>query len=216
MRDYLALITSEHAQRPRFRAAVDASVQPFVATQELLHSFLREFDLDYAVGAQLDIIGLWVGAKRTAPAVLQDFEFSWDDTPEKGWDNGAWGGIGGDVDDLPDDLYRQIIKAKIIANSSSGTVEDAYRIIEAAVSNPDAIRIVDGANADTVDFFFTWDGTPQNGWDAGAWRSSVTVDIMKMLVLVRDGALPAIEQALIMSGALPIKPAGVQAFYQLM
>jgi hypothetical protein len=59
--------------------------------------------------------------------------------------------------------------------------------------------------------WFTWDGTPQNGWDSGAWETRIS-GIMTMMVQVRN-SVPAALRALILGGALPIKPAGVTAYY---
>ena len=213
MRDYLALITSEHNQRPRYMATVDATTRPFADVQALLGSFLGEFDLDSATGKQLDTLARWVGATRANAVPLDGFAFSWDGTAEQGWDNGVWEGVSG-FSELPDDLFRMLIRAKIKANSGHGTTADAYDIVNSALTTQDAVRIVDGGAGGATDLFFSWDGTAENGWDAGAWQSEVAVGVMTMLVLVKDGALPAVEKQLVMSGVLPIKPAAVQAIYQ--
>lgn len=208
-RDYLALITQEH-KRPRFLATVDASCKPFAAIQELLRGFSgAAFDVDSASGAQLDTIGRWVGVPRAAQVPLAAYAFTWDDKASTGWDNGAWEGVGGFVD-LPDDLYRILIKAKIKANHWLGDIPTAYEILEYAIGE-DKARIVDGGGGDVSRFYFSWDGSAQNGWDSGAWGQT-TGDIMTMLVFLRD-SMPAIEKALVTSGALPIKPAGVTAIY---
>lgn len=183
--EYLALITQEHATKPKFVATVAASVAPFSKIQEVMRKFVSDFDVDTAIGVQLDIVGLWVGVSRTIGVPISGYYFTWDDTVADGWDSGVWKGIG-DPDagftQLPDDIYRAFIKAKIQANHWRGDIAGAYDIISAALSVDNVVKIVDNHN-------------------------------MTMTVQVTANALPAIEQAIVMAGYLPIKPAGVQATY---
>lgn len=183
--EYLALITQEHADKPKFVATVSASVSPFSKIQEVMRKFVSDFDVDTAIGVQLDQIGLWVGVTRIVGIPISGYYFSWDDVVADGWDNGIWKGIG-DPDSgfvsLPDDLYRSLIKAKIQANHWRGDIAGAYDIINEALSVNDVVKIVDNQN-------------------------------MTMTVQIQANKLPAVEQAILTAGYLPIKPAGVQATY---
>ena len=208
--DYLALIPQQH-HKPRFLATVRALVEPFCALQQMCAELAGGcYDVDTAVGAQLDVIAKWVGATRANSVPLAGVAFTWDGTAEKGWDNGVWEGVAG-FDELPDDLFRSVIKAKIIANHGRGDKETAYRVIETACGATDVARVLENEEIAAYQDWFTWDGTPQNGWDAGAWEMKIDT-IMAMMVLVRD-SVPASLRALILGGALPIKPAGVTAYY---
>lgn len=182
---YLDLITSEHREKPKFVATVTASVSPFAKIQQVLSSLPREFDVDTAIGVQLDIVALWVGVTRRVGIPIDGYYFTWDDVAADGWDNGVWKGIG-DPDAgfvvLPDDLYRSLIKAKIQANHWKGDIAGAYDIINEALSVDGVVKIVDNQN-------------------------------MTMTVQVQANALPAVEKAIVMQGYLPIKPAGVKATY---
>lgn len=182
---YLDLITSEHQDKPKFVATVSASVSPFARLQEVMTGFKRDFDVDEAVGVQLDIVALWVGVLRNIGVPITGYYFTWDDVVADGWDNGIWKGIG-DPDSgfvrLPDDLFRSLIKAKIQANHWRGDIAGAYDIINEALSVDDVVKIVDNQD-------------------------------MSMTVRVTGGALPAVEQAIVVAGYLPIKPAGVKANY---
>lgn len=182
---YLDLITSEHREKQKFVATVTASVSPFAKIQQVLNSLPREFDVDTAIGVQLDIVALWVGVTRTVGIPIDGYYFTWDDLVQDGWDNGVWKGIG-DPDAgfvvLPDDLYRSLIKAKIQANHWKGDIAGAYDIINEALSVDGAVKIVDNQN-------------------------------MTMTVQVQANVLPAVEKAIVMQGYLPIKPAGVKATY---
>lgn len=183
--EYLALITQEHADKPKFVATVSASVAPFSKIQEVMRKFVSDFDVDTAIGVQLDIVGLWVGVTRAIGVPISGYYFTWDDVVADGWDNGVWKGLG-DPDSgftsLPDDLYRALIKAKIQANHWRGDIAGAYDIINEALSVDNVVKIVDNHD-------------------------------MTMTVQVTAGALPSVEQAIVMAGYLPIKPAGVQANY---
>lgn len=128
---YVSLITSEHADKDKFIAAVRASVAPFADSQAQLANFLPSFDLDSAVGAQLDVIGLWVGASRNVATPLTGVYFEFDN-PLLGWDEGFWKGRF-DPDEgltsLDDDHYRALIRAKIAANHWDGTLPSADAIL---------------------------------------------------------------------------------------
>lgn len=183
--EYVALITQEHAAKSKFVATVTASVSPFAKIQQVMKKMVSDFDVDTAIGVQLDIVALWVGVTRTIGIPISGYYFTWDDVATDGWDNGVWKGLG-DPDAgftvLPDDLFRALIKAKIQANHWKGDIAGAYDVINEALSVNDVVKIVDNQN-------------------------------MTMTVQVQGGVLPAVEQAIVMQGYLPIKPAGVQATY---
>jgi hypothetical protein len=126
--DYLALVTSEHVQRPNFRAVIEALTSGPADISNVISSLPLKFDLDVAVGAQLDAVGEWVGISRRVPIPLVGVYFEWDTVAELGWDLGNWQG----PDDpstglvsLDDDSYRILIRAKIATNQWDGTVPSA-------------------------------------------------------------------------------------------
>ena len=183
--EYLALITTEHQNRPRFMATVQASVAPFAALQALMRSYIPAFDVDSAVGRQLDIVALWVGVTRRIAVPIDGVYFSWLGTVPEGWDKGVWKGIGDPDDgfiDLPDDLFRSVIKAKIEANQWKGDIPGAYRILDAAYGVGDKITIKDNQD-------------------------------MTMTVTIDPAALAPVQVAVLTGGYIPIKPAGVSAVY---
>lgn len=182
---YLALITSEHRDRPKFAATVKATVSPLAKIQEVLRGMIPAYDVDEAIGSQLDAVALWIGVPRTVPIPITGYYFTWDDVVSDGWDNGVWKGIG-DPDSgfvtLPDDLYRIVLRSKIAANQWKGDIPGAYNILAEAFGAGDNITITDNQN-------------------------------MSMTVKIKSGALPAVKQALLTQGVIPIKPAGVVASY---
>lgn len=182
---YLTLITSEHRDRPKFQATVQTTVSPFAKVQEILRSLIPAYDVDEAVGVQLDAVALWIGATRAVPVPIAGYYFTWDDVVADGWDNGVWKGIG-DPDAgfsvLPDDLFRLVLKSKISANNWKGDIPGAYNTLAEAYGASDNITIKDNGN-------------------------------MTMTVTIKASAIPAVQLALLTQGLIPIKPAGVTADY---
>lgn len=127
---YLSRITSKHSDKPKFMAAVAAAVQPCADITGSLAPFPSSFDLDWAVGAQLDVVGLWVGQPREISLPLTGVYFSFDD-PLLGFDQGAWKGPfdpESGVTRLSDGPYRLLIRAKIALNSWDGTIPQSNEI----------------------------------------------------------------------------------------
>ena len=137
--DYTGLITSEHNQRPKFMAVVEALTKPMVALQNLLGGMPDVFDLDKAVGVQLDAVGLWVGIARRVATPLTGVYFSLD-TAGVGFDQGNWKGPF-DPDTgltlLDDDTYRLVLRAKIGANHWDGTLGSTAAILNSIFSPGD-------------------------------------------------------------------------------
>lgn len=131
--DYLNLITSQFRQKPKYTAMIAADVAVPIQVQDLLTSMIPLFDVDLAVGEQLDIIGVWVGVSRNVKIPIPGVYFTWDGVDTNGWDTGIWQGdlTPTDVTVLPDDVYRTLIRAKIAANHWDGTTDGAYAIWDA-------------------------------------------------------------------------------------
>lgn len=179
---YLDLVTSEHRSRPNFIATLTALLQPIVGLQALVYTFPSLFDLDGAVGAQLDVVGQWVGVSRQLPIPLTGVYFSWG-ISGLGWGQGTWKGpfdpVSGLVS-LPDDTYRTYIRAKIASNEWDGTIPGAYSAWDAAF--------------------------------AGTGHGILVQDYGNMhMLFALTGSLPdAVTQSLFVNGLLNIKPAGVR------
>lgn len=109
--DYTNLITSQHADKPKFTALVGVLSQCFADLQSFLDSLPREFDVDEARYKQLDVIGEWVGLDRnlraTAPGVYIP-------APPTG------------VVPLADPDYKTLLRGKIGSNNWDGTLAGAY------------------------------------------------------------------------------------------
>jgi hypothetical protein len=120
--EYLNLITSQHKIRPKFMAWLMAVLAKIDAGATLAESFTTEFDLNSAVGAQLDIIGEMVGVSRT----LESQPSSGDPV-------------------LSDDDYRFVIRAKIVKNQWDGTLTHLFELWAGTDLNV-GLNIIDNQN----------------------------------------------------------------------
>lgn len=135
---FLGLITPYHSVRPKFTATVDLWIRPFVAAAEVASTLPRVFDLDEAIGVQLDKVGEWIGYTRNVVYPLPHAWFSFDDEA-RGWDKGRWRipedpKIGTIV--LDDDLYRQLLRAKVKLNQWDGLQASANAIYSTFLNSP--------------------------------------------------------------------------------
>lgn len=99
--DYLNIITSEHRQQPKYIAMLTAYLRKLQDAQLVIEAFDLHFDLNEAIGAQLDKLGEIIGRSRI-------LAFQPENQSAK----------------LNDENYRLIIKAKILQNQWAGTIED--------------------------------------------------------------------------------------------
>lgn len=103
VKDYLNLVTSEYKNSTKFNKWLECLLTPFVDTQKLAQELYTYFDIDRAVGVQLDILGQIIGVNRLLP-----FQ------PEEG--NPL----------LDDENYRFLLKAQIAKNIWDGTNQNIY------------------------------------------------------------------------------------------
>ena len=131
--DYLGKITSEHRGKPRFSATVEANVSPIADAQAFLAGIPEAYDLDTAIGAQLDVVGEWVGISRKIQIPLVSVWFSVG-IAGLGVGEGIWKGpydptYG--IASLDDDTYRDLIRLKIKVNTWDGLVGSAQAAVDA-------------------------------------------------------------------------------------
>ncbi|EFF9416164.1 DUF2612 domain-containing protein, partial [Escherichia coli] len=91
MSKYTELITNYHATKPKFLAHVDLMTRPLIDVAAATRGLITAFDIDSAVGVQLDILGLWIGRSRVVSQPISGVYFSWD-TDGLGYDQGVWQG----------------------------------------------------------------------------------------------------------------------------
>lgn len=148
---YTSLITSEHADKPKYMALIAMIAQCYVDAQNVLASIPAAYDLDVAVGAQLDTDALWIGAKRGVDVPITDVYFSFD-TDGLGWDEGVWYGPYMPetyVQSLDDDSFRLLCKFKVAANNWDGTLPTLYAALSELFA-PATVTIYDHAMECTI------------------------------------------------------------------
>ena len=128
---YLSRITSEWRNSPKFMAFLTVLLKKFDDVSQCQVQMDQAFDLDNAIGAQLEILGSIVGASRTVA-----FQPS--------------GGVSPTLDDV---TYRILIKATAGKNQWDGTI-DSLQAIWAVLFPTGRIVIADNQNM-TATIFLT-------------------------------------------------------------
>jgi len=148
---YTGLIPSENQGQPNFTATIALICQAFVDNQNVINSLPALFDVNTAVGVQLDAVGLWVGVSRYV-AIPSGVFFTWG-VLGLAWSQAVWHEPGTPTDSvavLGDSDYRVLIKARIIANSWNGTIAGAYpalnELFNGSATPNTVITLVDNLN----------------------------------------------------------------------
>ncbi|BDH45770.1 hypothetical protein TUM12370_18140 [Salmonella enterica subsp. enterica serovar Choleraesuis] len=186
MSKYTELITSYNA-KPLFEQHVDLSTRPVSDIAKTIDGLINSFDLEKAVGVQLDAVGQWIGRTREITAPIEGYFFSFD-IPDLGFDYGVWKDrydpISG-IMRVSDDDYRTMLRAKIGANNWQGTSDELPALFKSIYPKGD-IKITYSDNQD-----------------------------MTMTVFVTGSAISPVTREIIRQGYLAIKPAGVTVNYQI-
>lgn len=181
LREYKNLVTSEHRDKILFMRALVTAIKPMVDIQTVIGTMLGLFDLDTAVGVQLDDVGEWVGISRFLKTPLTGVYFSFD-TDGLGFDQGTWQGRF-DPDTgltrLADEDYRTLLRAKIANNQWDGTIPGAYAFMSPVFPG---------------DTFFIEDNC----------------DMTMYVGVIGPVPLNAVTYALLTEGYLDVKPVGVR------
>ncbi len=110
---YLSLVTSQYRLSPNFNQWLFLAMQPIDDLTNALADYSSSFDLDYAVGQQLDWNGILIGCSRTV-----GFEPSDGVSPV-----------------LDDNTYRILLKARIAWNQWDGKIASMYPIWKSLFSS---------------------------------------------------------------------------------
>lgn len=212
VKPYLDLVIGEHSQRPKLIASLTAVLQPICDTAQTLVEMPSAFDLDTAVGVQLDAVGLWIGRTRFLSVPLPNVYFSWDE-PDVGWELGVWyqnfNPTTGLVA-LPDDGYRTLLKATIIANHWDGTVPGAYAAWDALFAAQGITIFIQDESSGPASDAFSWDELGL-GWEQANWRYVSASGNMHIIYgLLSANPVDAITLALFTGGYMDLKPIGVK------
>ena len=147
MFDYTTLVTSQYRRSPNFMAVVAMLTDSLAEAADLAAAMVSSYDLDTAVGKQLDVIGLWVGISRSIAVPLDNW-FSFD-IPGKGFDEGVWRrptDPGSGLVDMDDVSYRRVLRAFIRADHWDGTLWSYHGILQAAMPPGNHVFAIDHFN----------------------------------------------------------------------
>lgn len=148
--DYSDLLTSEYADKPNLVATVQLTANAIGDITAALQSLPALFDLDNAIGAQLDVDGQWIGFPRTIGGVLlvQFFGFG-DDATALGFGELGSPATGGRFYELGEDLstsatladpeYRLLLRAKILQNDWDGSVAEFEAAVADVIAMPTTV-----------------------------------------------------------------------------
>ncbi|HDT6007136.1 DUF2612 domain-containing protein [Klebsiella michiganensis] len=222
MSKYTDLITNYHAGKPKYVAHVDLSTRPLIDVSAATSGLVAAFDVDTAVGNQLDILGKWIGIDRTVAAPISGVFLEWD-KERVGWDQGVWLGPYQSTDELTylsDDVYRIVLKARIGINNWNGQNGTLPDILETALAGT-GIKMIILDNQDmsisvliVIDEEYLMSVTDRLIFDSGMNRGpliTLPADYVPSRYDINPiDKLPAEFVFVIRAGLLTVKAAGVR------
>lgn len=144
--DYTTLVTSQYRDLPKFNEVISLVTKSLAEITELNKAAASYYDLDTAVGKQLDVIGQWVGCGRTLSVPFDNW-FSFD-VVNKGFDEGLWRGPFDPpaLLSMDDTTYRRVLRAVIAADHWDGTLWNYHAVLRKAMPPGNGLRVVDHFN----------------------------------------------------------------------
>lgn len=116
---YLNLVTSQHQNKPNFISFLSSALNKIDDGISASNSISSSFDINSALGSQLDTLGQVIGQLRNIGVPLT-----------------------GTSSILDDDHYRLVLRAKIARNNWNGTIGQIYNIWNNAFPGS-ALQIID-------------------------------------------------------------------------
>ncbi|MGS0546693.1 DUF2612 domain-containing protein [Pseudomonas parakoreensis] len=117
----------------------------------------KSYDIDIAVDEQLDVIGRIVVAPRSfvGSMPMNPGYFDLTDGSEFGDDDAMFSSLTIDQDGkLSNDLYRLVIKSKIVKNNGDATIENILDGMNFLLPNADVLRVTDGEDMSfSIEFY---------------------------------------------------------------
>lgn len=140
VKSYLDLLIFQYQDKPKIRAELELLVGKFEDVKKLDDSLPIAFDIDKAVGKQLDVIGRIVGLPRKTDNVIPKVYFGFYDENSNavGFGDGAFYTFESEQYsdlELNDTDYRFFLKAKISINFMKNNIHKINDIISFLFSN---------------------------------------------------------------------------------
>lgn len=140
-------IYAQYRGKPKLEAwykIVPTLMQPLVDTAATVR---RQYSIDDMVGAQLEVIGriVVIGRNFGASTAMPVIQLNDDPTASCGNTDAMCSETAIDVDSkMADDLYRLVIRAKILKNNSDATIESILKGANFLLPNANVVRVIDG------------------------------------------------------------------------
>jgi len=139
--EYRDLLIKQYWEKPKARAEIEMKAGAWGKINDWISSFEHEFDIDFATGDRLDIIGRIVGLDRRVPFVLSKLAFGFSENENaRGFDDKVTGPLSYSAPfqdkferkyttlQLNDNDYRFFLKSKIASNSAAGVMVSDTKI----------------------------------------------------------------------------------------
>lgn len=127
-KEYENLLIVQYSDKPKASETISSIVKRFKNNFDLLEQMEDAFDLDNAIGKQLDIIGKIVGISRNVEGVIPKIFFGFDgNVNARGFDSAAFYTLDQQQytdTQLSDSDYRFFIRMKIAKNHAKATMSD--------------------------------------------------------------------------------------------
>lgn len=150
-------IYAQYRNKPKAVAWYNITLSLATKLNSVMQAVRVMYNIDSAQGAQLDILGRIVVVPRDflGYVALNPGMFADPDGAEFGDDSAMFSALSIDQDtQMSDDLYRLVIKSKIIKNNSDATLESILYGINFLLPNANILRVVDGEDMSfSVEFY---------------------------------------------------------------
>lgn len=127
------------------------------SVEDAAEAVRKSYDIDSAVGEQLNVIGRIVVAPRSfvGSIPMSPGLFDLTDGDEFGDDGAMFSALSIDQDgQLSDELYRLVIKAKIVKNNGDATIENILNGMNFLLPTADVLRVTDGEDMSfSIEFY---------------------------------------------------------------
>ncbi|EKT4495446.1 DUF2612 domain-containing protein [Pseudomonas putida] len=150
-------IYAEYRNKPKAVAWYEIARKLGGSIEAAAEAVRKSYDIDRAEGEQLNVLGRIVVAPRSflGTVALDPGYFDLTDGSEFGDDDAMFSALTIDQDgSLSDDLYRLVIKAKIVKNNGDATIENILAGMNFLLPNAEVLRVTDGEDMSfSIEFY---------------------------------------------------------------
>ncbi|MGF6394298.1 DUF2612 domain-containing protein [Pseudomonas plecoglossicida] len=150
-------IYAEYRNKPNAVAWYEIARKLGGSIEAAAEAVRKSYDIDSAKGEQLNVLGRIVVAPRSflGTVALNPGYFDLTDGSEFGDDDAMFSALTIDQDGvLSDELYRLVIKAKIVKNNGDATIENILAGMNFLLPNAEVLRVTDGEDMSfSIEFY---------------------------------------------------------------